>query len=503
MTEEPTGNPAALDRGTLSEEELERIESSTRTAMKWQVWSVVVRQALMWALTILTARVLTPADYGIMALTEGVFPYLHMLTTLRLDPWMIRRDDFSERTQEALLTFFLILGVAAMVAAWCAAPVVAHLYGRNEAYGLFWSFSILFVVKALQIVPEVRLRRELNLKAMAIQGVVIQVSRGILQLILALYGFSFWSLVIGQIYADVATLLGIIWVAGFPRRMRWDRQLYREAVRFGSSATGSTIFSVIASTADNVIVGILFGVETLGFYGMAFYLTEQPATKLNLMISPVLSPLYSKLKDDFAAINRVYLKIARVTVLFLAPVLLGMAVSAPEGVNLVLGEKWAPMVGLLRVLSVVALLRILTANASTVLFARNEPDRVLAVNALIVAVHPPLFYLLGRQFGMNGILFVWLAVFPVVGVGAWLWMIRRSTGLSIMDFLREISSGIIASIGMTAICLAAKYALPPGTSPNVVLAAEVLAGAATYIWLIKRFWPGHFSEIVGFVRKKS
>jgi O-antigen/teichoic acid export membrane protein len=397
----------------------------------------------------------------------------------------------------------MILGTTAMVAAWCAAPVVARLYGQGEAYGIFWSFSILFVVKALQIIPEVRLRRELNLKAIAIQGVVIQVSRGLLQLILALYGFGFWSLVIGQVFADVSTMIGIIWVAGMPRRFGWDTKLYREAFRFGSSATGSTIFSVISSTADNVIVGILFGMETLGFYGMAFYLTEQPASKLNMMISPVLSPLYSKLKDDFTAINRTYLKIARVTVLFLAPVLLGMAVTAPEAVVLVMGEKWQPMVHVFQVLSVVALLRVLSANASTVLFARNEPDRVLLVNGLIVAVHPPLFYLLGKNFGMNGILFVWLAVFPIVGVGAWLWMIRRSTGLPILSFLKEISPGIASAVLMVGACEAATLIMPAAASPAALLAVQIAVGMVSYGLLLRYIWPQCFAEIVGFARHRD
>ncbi len=503
MTDEPTGNPAPPDRGVLSAEELRQIESSTRTAMKWQAWSIIIRQVLMWALTILTARVLTPTDYGIMALTEGVFPYLHMLTTLRLDPWMIRHKDFSEKTQEALLTFFLILGITAMVASWAAAPVVARLYGQSEAYGIFWSFSILFVVKALQIIPEVRLRRELNLKAMAIQGVVIQVSRGVLQLVLALCGFGFWSLVIGQVFADVSTLIGIIWVAGMPRRFGWDSKLYREAFRFGGSATGSTVFSVISSTADNVIVGILFGMETLGFYGMAFYLTEQPASKLNMMISPVLSPLYSKLKDDFSAINRTYLKITRVTVLFLAPVLLGMAVTAPEAVVLIMGQKWQPMVHLFQALSVVALLRVLSANASTVLFARGEPDRVLLVSGLVVLVHPPLFYILGKHFGMNGILFVWLAIFPLVGVGAWLWMIRRSTGLPILTFLKEISPGIAAATLMVGACFAVRELVPSAATPAVLLLIQIAIGAASYSLLLKLFWPKSFDEIIGFARKRD
>lgn len=461
----------------LSSEELRRASNAASRGFVWILSSTVLWQLISWVLTLSTARVLSPEDYGLIALADTITPYLVMLASLRIDIWVLQLDRFDEDEQRVVQSFAVLVGIAIFLAAWSAAPLMADFYHRDDVVLPFRILCGVVLLRSLRVIPEARLRRALRFEPIAVANFSVGVGRATLQLLLALAGWKYWSLVTASMLAEAIQTVWMLAVAGAPRGVAWRGDLLRRAIAFGVPASLSHVCWIVFSTADNLVVGRFFGVAMLGFYAMAFYLTELPLSKLNSVLQPVLSPYYAKLRMNRPELASVVLRVNRATVMLVGPVLLGLCAVAAPFVELVFGEHWLPLVGPFRVMCLVSLLRALNGNSATLLLSLGEAQRSFRTS-LVPAVVMPLAFVAGAwTWGLNGLYLAWLLVYPLVGPLFGLWMVSADLGLSVGTQLRNILSPLLASVFMALIVTALdSYAV--GSAPQAVrLSADIGAGA--------------------------
>jgi PST family polysaccharide transporter/lipopolysaccharide exporter len=295
----------------------------------------------------------------------------------------------------------------------------------------------------------------------------------------------------------------MLWVGGLPARLTWNGETNKQALRYGVTAIGSTIFWIIYSTADNICVGKLFGAEILGYYAMAFYLTELPLSKINSMMSPVAAPYYSKLRHNVEALYNSFLLISRAIVGIIAPALLGLALVAPQFIGIFLGAKWTPMVLPLQVLSIVGLMRGMTTNGSILLLAINRPDASLVAAAIPGVVLPPFFYFAGLAWGINGIFAVWLFVYPLLGPALYFVIMSRVSGYRMSLFVNNLSAPLVSTFLMIAAIGAFNFFLFFKETPTVSLIFNVSLGAAIYVGSLWFFYRQETLECIAIVQHKD
>ena len=221
----------------LSAEQLRQYNRLAKKGFLWLLSTTAVWQVLSWVLTLLTARMLLPEDYGLIAMNDAFFPYLMMFTTCRLDAWILQRRELSQKQEQEMFSLLLVLGMAMFAIGLAGAPLLALFYGEPRIQYPCQAAAIVFVLRALQVIPDTRLRRELCFKPIALTNLCVGVSRGILQLTLAYYGFAYWALVYGFIYSELVTAGVLVSLAGCPRKLGWNSKMYKEALRFGLAAT--------------------------------------------------------------------------------------------------------------------------------------------------------------------------------------------------------------------------------------------------------------------------
>jgi teichuronic acid exporter len=489
LDQETPSNSDSRDQKTVSAAEIGDYTTRAKKGFLWILSTTVIWQIISWLLTLITARILSPADYGLLAMNETIIPYLLLVATLRLNPWIVQRREFSEKNEQAILLLTLILGMGSTVIALFAAPLLSQFYGEPNVQLPFQVVSVVFILRAVQLIPESRLRRNLRFEPIAMANLTIGVTRGVLQLYLATRGFHYWSLVIGMIYGELAMSVWLGAVAGMPRRLRIDVELCREGIKYGLAASGSTIFWIIFSTADNLIVGKLFGTEVLGFYAMAFYLAELPLSKISSVLAPILVPYFSKIRTNRSLLMRTYLKIDRSVISIVAPVLIGLAAAAGEAVPLLLGAKWMPMVTMLQVMCIVGLWRATTTTSTPLLLAEGKPQKLLAWSVLNAAVLPACFLLLGRAFGLWGIYSTWLLVYPFSGILTLLLIINSTMSISPAAYFRNLKTPLLSTLFMAALVLLVKFSSGSTLGMQIILPVEVFTGAAAYAaahWLFFR-----------------
>ena len=482
----------------LSDAELEEYGSAAKSGFLWIFSTTALWQIFSWVCTMVTVRILSPEDYGLVAMPDAIFPYLMMLSTFRLDTWLVQSEDFSERRQAATMTLLLALGLISTVLGLVAAPLLASFYRAPELLTVAQVMCLMFIPRALRTIPEVRLRRELNFKQIALSNLVVGVLRGVFQIALAYAGYAYWSLIWGAIIAEFVQFIWLAIAAGMPRRLAVDFKLFREAMVFGSSATSSTIFWVIFSTADNLVVGRLFGKEALGYYSTAFLLTELPLSKINTVLSPVIGPYYAKLRYNPERLHQVFLKVSQILLGLVCPALVGMAVVAKPMIPLIFGAQWVPMVEPLQVLAIAGILRGFTSNIVALLFAIGEPHKVLRCSAIPALVLPFAFYFLGVAFGMPGIYFSWLIIYPLCGP---LPLLRAlsSIGIKVGEFFTAIRPPLVCS-GVLAVGVLASATMLTSMNPFLAVGVQMLIGGMVYLAAMRVLFRSELDSSVQMIR---
>lgn len=440
------------------------------TTVLWQLWS--------WFVTLFTARLLTPADYGVLALAESVLPYLTLIANLGITHWVVQARRIDPADEREAFSLSLLSGTAVTAAALALTPWISAFYGSPDLERAWRLLSLCFIMHGVSAVPLSLLRREMNFKLLGIGNLCVALLRSSLQLLLAYLGYGYMSLVLGILFAELAEAAWLFTARPVKPALVLRARHVRRILAFGVPATGAAVCGVVLATAPHMVIGKLFGVEALGYYAMAFYLSDLPLSKLNLVLRPIALSYWSKLQSSHAALRREFLRTVRGVMFVVFPIFVGVMLTAPEGVPLLLGPRWEPLVPALQLLCVVGLLRAAGDNTSLLFLALGRPQIDLLIGIVNVALLPLAFFLFALRFGSDGIYAAWLTVYPALLLLT-LFFAKRLTAVSVTAWFRNLLPPAAAAAGMAVLVLLADLALD-ARSGRLLLAVKIGVGVISY-----------------------
>ena len=482
--------------------EIDSANKKARSSLLWFASSSAVWQIVSWAFTIITARILLPEDYGVMALSGSILLYIHILATLHLVYWLIQRDSFGEKEERSAFTLILILALFASFVCYSCSSIFASFLGDGRVEVIFQIYALCVFFQAMTVLPESKLKRELNYKPVALMNVVLGILRSLVTLFLAWKGYGYWSLVWGQIFRDVAACFWMHWVCPVEKKLVFDSKIFKEALKYGLYTSGGTLFWMASTKIDDLLVGKLISVEMLGFYTMAYFLSELPLSKLNFMVSSILTSYFSRIKSDSEALFRIFLQIHKGMALLLAPIFIGLAVVAPEFIPLTIGEKWRPIVPIFQVMCVVQTFIGCFGQISRLLYALNKPNLVFFCSIINFFLIAPGFFFGIKYYGESGLYFTWIVLYPLT-VLIFILVLKIATGISIrryfLNYTMPFSS--VAVMGLATYFFRV-FALQH-FSETVVLISTILVGVVSYVLTLRLFFFEEALEVYKSIRNKD
>ena len=157
----------------------ESLVNRVRIAAFWIAGTTLVWQVVAWGLTLVTARILLPEDYGILSMAETVSPFVALLASLNVGTWIIQSPRFEQHDRAAMYTLTSLLGLAMTTIAFLGAPLVGAFYGNEEVVGAFRVLSVVFVLRGTAVVPLSVLRRDLKFKPLSLMESTVGISSGL------------------------------------------------------------------------------------------------------------------------------------------------------------------------------------------------------------------------------------------------------------------------------------------------------------------------------------
>jgi PST family polysaccharide transporter len=436
-------------------------------------WS---RTALQLVSTVLLARLLVPADFGLLAMVLAIVGLADLVREFGLSGAIVRLRDIDDRMWAAIHRFSLVLGVVAGGLAAASAPLVAALYGEPRLVGLTLALAPLVLVNSVAMPLQAALQRDLRFGAMAVVEVVAAAAGVLAAVVGALLGAGYWSLVLLPGVTAVVRLELLLVIRRPPLRHPRPWRDLRPVLGTGGSIFGVELLNYAARNLDNVLVGRALGPAVLGVYTRAYALLMLPISQLNGPLARVGLPVLSRLRDDEDAYRR-YVRAAMLVVAYAAiPVFAIAAGLAGPLVVVLLGDAWTAAAPIFALLAIAGVAQALGNVSGWLYVSLGRAHRQL----VYFAVTKPLVllaFVVGLTWnGVEGLALLYGLVSCALLVPGFLLAIRGTFVTPSDVFLPVLRPALLAPFGFAA--SAAVSALLP--NPVLALLAGGLAGIAVF-----------------------
>jgi len=261
------------------------------------------------------------------------------------------------------------------------------------------------------------------------------------------------------------------------------KEKFIELFGFGKWILGSSILVFIVNQGDDIFVGKMLGAAALGFYQMAYLISNLPATEITNVISQITFPTYSKIQDDLERLKKAYLEIFKTTMLISFPIAGGIIVFGSDFTVLFLGDKWMPMVTAMQVLALWGLIRSSGGLVAPLFRAINRPEiptKILTLKLILLAI---LIYPLTIKWGILGT--AWAVLINALFINPIAHYISiRMVGGKIIDILKVISGPAIGTLIMIIIIEIIKFLIKSAPKLEIFIALVIIANAIYFICLL-------------------
>jgi polysaccharide transporter, PST family len=356
------------------------------------------------------ARLLTPEDYGLVAMVTALTGFAPLLVDLGTRDAVVQRVSITEGEVSALFWLTVGVGCAFALAISASGPLIAAFYREPRLTAIVRVASLTFVALALTAQHEALVRRAMLFRELAMIGIAAHVLSACGAIGMAYFGLGYWALVTRPIALYSLTAAGIWWYCRWLPCKPVVTSGVREMVKFGLNLCGFLLSDFVGRNSDRVMVGRGLGVRTLGYYQSTLLIYDNLLEALVLSLHQVAVSSLSKLQNDLEELRRSWGKALSTVAFYGMPAFGILAITSGDLIVLLLGQKWAPAGALLSVLALRGIAQSAELSLAWLHVAAGRTDRWLRWGVLATCVKL-LALFCGLPFGPFGI--VWAHVFSM------------------------------------------------------------------------------------------
>ena len=477
----------------------ERLSQKVVRCGVWVFGFRIVDRFFNLARTIILARLLLPSDFGLLGIVLLTTSALGTFSQTGFDAALIQKK---ENINEYLNTAWVVSafrGMILFVIIFFAAPWVAVFFKTPNALPILRIMGISMLLAGFVNIGVIYFPKELDFRKQFIyvlSGTIVDTG---IAIPLAFILRNVWALVYPALAGVIVRLFVSYWIHPYRPRFRFDLAKARGLFGFGKWIFGSSILLFLITQGDDIFLGRLLGVAALGFYQMAYRISNMPATEITHVISRVTFPAYSKLQDNLPKLREVYLKVLQLVALLSFPIAGFILVLAPDFTKIFLGEKWLPMVPAMQILVFAGLFRSILSVSGYVFLGIGMPkvETILEIIRLIVLA--ALIYPLTIRWGISGTSAVVLLSTLVASIG-FIVMTMKLIKCRVKDFARTMAPPLISTIVVVLSIFALTNNKEMTGIPAFVL--FLCSGILAYIFLVHFFYK-HFGYKMDWILKEA
>lgn len=437
----------------------------------WITISEVLGGISSLATSIIGARILAPEDFGLMGIVFLTIAVLEALSKTGFQEALIQSAEDIDSLLNVAWTWHvgrgLLLGLCVLV----ASPFLADWYGEPVLFPLLAVASSYIMLKGLQNIGLVFFSRDLDFKKLFF----INASRAFIKLGIAIPALlilqNVWALLIGFLAGALVELIISFVAHPYRPKFEWNWTKAKSLIRYGKWVTGLGAVVFVSTEGDDIFVSKYLGATALGFYRLAYDVSNWPATQVTHVISKVSFPTYSRLQHDKPALRAAFSGVMRMTVLISSTLTVLIWHLIPYLVELIIGNKWVDIIPLVRILVIAGLIRSITALGGALFQATNRPDLDFKMSLPRVLIIIGLVWPFSAWWGLEGASYVVLLAVSSKFI-VWFYGLNLLVDLNFLDILRI-------------------------NTVTVVSSAVLVPVLYSFVWLMGAGWVGFLTSLFG------
>lgn len=362
------------------------LRKKTKSALIWNAINQFGRFGFRFIVTIVLARILTPEDFGLVAMILVITSFSDLFIDSGFKIGIVQQKKLSDEELSSVFFLNIIVGACCTIVIFLIAPLIAGIYENEELISLTQVLSLVYIFKSFAIVQQGLINREMEFKKLTISTVGAQFFAGITAIILAINGWGVWSLIINLVVESflISVLFWVqsIWKPDFVFKIKAVKSLWN----FSSKLLLMNLLVTIGNKVDLFFIGKLFSPQTLGLYSKSKDFSILPAMIGSQIVNISFFPVFAKIQDNQVLFNSTYIRLYRILLMVFTPLFAIMFLSADDIVYILLGEKWKGGIPYFRWASVIGVFWIVNGLMNYIINSKGRSD----LNLKRSLIHTPL-----------------------------------------------------------------------------------------------------------------
>jgi O-antigen/teichoic acid export membrane protein len=462
------------------------LKQRTFSAGRWTTISALVRSGLQVLQIAVLARLLSPADFGLMAITVSLVAVLSLFTDIGLSRAIIHFETVPEDAMISLFWLNLLAGLGLSTLFAASSPLLSKIFKLDGLESVLLTISPIFILSAIGQQLCALAEKEFRFATLAINEIVAGSLGFVVAIIVALNGGGVYALLAGVLTNSIANS-ALAWLRlSTGRWLRWhfDFSETKRFLNFGSYLVGEGFLNAVIRQSDIFVGGFSVNPTALGIYSVPRDLSLRISMIVNPIITRVGFPVMSRLQEDMKALKSVYLQTLRMTASVNFPAYIALGLFADEVVALLYGPHWRGAAIYLRLLAVWGLLRSTGNPVGSLLHAVGHVRRAFWWNACLVLLLPLIYLIAAYHWQLMGLTIALIVVHVGLLVPSWYFLVRPTCGATLSEYLKQLLIPLLISLLSVGTAWFITRDIPHGT---LRLAIGGLIGSTIYVGLSSQY----------------
>ena len=437
----------------------DELRTKTTTAFGWAVGGQLSNQIIGFVITLVLARLLTPKEFGLASLVMVVNLIGQVFIDAGISSGLIRKKTVNDTELSSFFYLNVIIGVFLMLLVFLTSSIIAGIFESENLAPLLQLSSVQFFISSLGLMPMVFLKRDIDFRFLSQLDVGINVTSGIITIILALLGFGVYSLIFRSIISGLINV-GFLW-----KKTSWrpgwvfSYSSIKPTLNYSTGILGIGILNTVSGKFSTILIGKFFSVATIGIFERAANTRGLILKNFGPLFNKVFFPVLSKIQDDEVRLRSYYLKaiqmVSLLTVFFMSILFL----FSDTLIYYLYGKQWMEAAPMLKILCLAGLV-LPISNINLNLFMVKGKSRFLMSYEFGKHIISAIIMLIAISFGMKSFLY------SLVGI-AYLFFFMNIT-LTFIKFNFSIQDQLLAFASKLApaliLVLIIEYVILPNTA---------------------------------------
>ncbi|MEG2599478.1 MAG: lipopolysaccharide biosynthesis protein [Muribaculaceae bacterium] len=443
------------------------------------LWSSIERfsgQGVSFVLGLVIARLLSPSDYGILAMLAIFIAISQTFVDSGFSTALVRKIDRTEADNSTVFYFNIAVGVVAYGILFFTAPLIANFYDTPLLTKITRVVATTLIINSFCVVQQALLTSKIDFKTQAQISLISAIVSGLVGIALAYYGFGVWALVAQAVSASILRM-ALLWILStWKPKAPFSTQSFKESFSYGSKLLASGLLDTIYNNVYTIVIGKLFSAASLGLYSRANQFAQFPSSNITGIIQRVTFPVLCVMQNEDERLRGNYRKIIRMSGFIVFPLMIGLAVVAQPLIELLLTEKWIGAVIFLQIICFSMMwypihainLNLLQVKGRSDLFLRLEViKKIIGITVLCITIPMGL---IAMCYGTIATSLICLIVNT--------YYTRKLIQVGFIKQMRDLTPSLIKSLIMGALVWASMLLFDSSVAK---LSIGLLVGGASYL----------------------